>query len=438
MNFLRRRRNSSDSDLTPTGVSGVSNIQKSRKPPNTAFRQQRLKAYQIILTPKTVLPLLIVLAVILIPLGVALLYTTYKVQHLTIDYSACDSLEVSDSYSTIPSKYIGHHFKNSTALSNINASWKLTNETTDSGYNLTCNIEFDLPNDLKPPIYLYYKLTNFYQNHREYVKSYDLNQLKGDAVTESNLDSECKPLKTLNDKIIYPCGLVANSVFNDSISSSALQSSSGDSSDYIFTDKDIAWSSDRKLFQKTTYTASQIVPPPNWMKKYPDGYTDDNIPDISEDEFFQNWMRTAALPSFMKLAFKNTTATLSSGTYILEIELNYPVTIFGGTKSFVLTTNSIVGGRNLSLGVCYIVVGGLCLVFFIGFLFKQLIKPRKIGDHTSLMNIENENSNNIAFGDNQFFIHTASGVTSTSTSTSHHHNNNNPEASAINDRRDLL
>ncbi|KAI7096117.1 hypothetical protein KC316_g21377, partial [Hortaea werneckii] len=29
--------------------------QKSRRPPNTAFRQQRLKAWQPILTPRTVL-----------------------------------------------------------------------------------------------------------------------------------------------------------------------------------------------------------------------------------------------------------------------------------------------------------------------------------------------------------------------------------------------
>jgi hypothetical protein len=52
---------------------------KSRKPPNTAFRQQRLLAYSPILTPKTVLPILFAIGIICGPIGGLLLYASSQV-----------------------------------------------------------------------------------------------------------------------------------------------------------------------------------------------------------------------------------------------------------------------------------------------------------------------------------------------------------------------
>lgn len=78
-----------------------------------------------------------------------------------------------------------------------------------------CFIRFDVPADLDPTVLLYYKLTNFYQNHRRYVKSLNTDQLRGKAVSFSDLkNSDCKPLATNGSLIIWPCGLIANSVFN--------------------------------------------------------------------------------------------------------------------------------------------------------------------------------------------------------------------------------
>ena len=47
---------------------------------DTAFRQQRLKAWQPILTPKTVLPLFFAIGVIFAPIGGALLYASAQVR----------------------------------------------------------------------------------------------------------------------------------------------------------------------------------------------------------------------------------------------------------------------------------------------------------------------------------------------------------------------
>ena len=76
MGLLRRGNGSNVSDDTSDGKDKK---QKSRKPPNTAFRQQRLLAYAPILTPKTVLPLFFLVGIIFGPLGGALLYASSKV-----------------------------------------------------------------------------------------------------------------------------------------------------------------------------------------------------------------------------------------------------------------------------------------------------------------------------------------------------------------------
>ncbi|SCU77554.1 LANO_0A00672g1_1 [Lachancea nothofagi CBS 11611] len=361
---------------------------KSRKPPNTAFRQQRLRAWQPILSPQSVLPLLILVSAIFAPIGVALIITANNVQNLSIDYSHCATLAQSDTFSTIPSKYVRSHFKKKASVSPV---WRLQNDTEHG--NSTCELQFEIPTDLKKSIYVYYRLTKFYQNHRKYVQSFDIKQLKGENIAADDLTSDCDPLQTIGDKIVYPCGLIANSLFNDTYQME-LSGVNETQLPYALTNQNIAWSADRNRYKKTTYNASQIVPPPNWAQKYPDGYTEANIPDLSQWEELQVWMRTAGLPTFYKLALKNETSTLPKGMYQMNIGLNYPVSMFGGSKAFILTTNSVIGGRNMSLGVLYLIVAGVSIVFGIVFLVKLIIQPRKLGDHSFLSfddNTETEN-----------------------------------------------
>ena len=37
------------------------------------------------------------------------------------------------------------------------------------GLGTSCNITLRVPRHMKPPIYVYYQLNNYYQNHRRYV-----------------------------------------------------------------------------------------------------------------------------------------------------------------------------------------------------------------------------------------------------------------------------
>lgn len=53
---------------------------------------------------------------------------------------------------------------------------------------------------------------------------------------------------------------------------------------------------------------------------------------------------------------------MNQNLILLNIFLDYPVTQFDGTKSFILSTTSILGGKNPFLGWAYIVVGSVCIL----------------------------------------------------------------------------
>ena len=257
-----------------------------------------------------------------------------QVEELSIDYSECTNSARSE-FTNVPSDKISSSFKSSNAncsnIKNQKVKWKTRNETdheyrggTAKNPTPICTLQFPIPNNIGPPVLLYYRLTNFYQNHRRYVKSLDTDQLKGDAVSVSTIKSgSCDPLRVDDSgKPYYPCGLIANSLFNDSFNDPVNVNVQGDNRDnqtYDMTNKGIAWDSDKALYGKTKYKAEDIAVPPNWQEQWPKGYTEDNLPDLEADEEFQVWMRTAGLPAFSKLALRNDDQTMKCGMYQLDI-----------------------------------------------------------------------------------------------------------------------
>ncbi|KAF2865556.1 LEM3/CDC50 family protein [Massariosphaeria phaeospora] len=383
---------------------------KSRRPPNTAFRQQRLKAWQPILTPKTVLPLFFIVGVIFTPIGGLLIWASYMVQELSIDYTGCITdrssprfdgplefpLPENQVFGDMPADRVTSAFTNPMKTKPQWAHTKESHKLPLSGRERdtdTCYISFNVPDTVKPPVLFYYRLTNFYQNHRRYVSSLDMSQLKGDARTADEIRSgACEPLDVdpKTKKPYYPCGLIANSMFNDTFDDfMALnaQTIEGKSNDrYEFSRKGIAWSTEGDLYGETKYKPQDVVPPPYWQDQFENGSYEgmDKLPDLHEWEEFQVWMRTAGLPTFSKLAMRNDKDELKSGDYVLKIHDMFPVDKYGGKKGILISTRTVMGGKNTFLGIAYIVVGGLCILLGAVFTATHLIKPRKLGDHTYL------------------------------------------------------
>lgn len=362
----------SDSDRAPPVEQKKT---KSRRPPNTAFRQQRLKAWQPILTPATVLPLFFGVAALFALFGGLLIHASDQVQEMMLDYTHCGTDAPTSGFADMNSSLIEYHF-NEKAEPHSSPRWRRSDDT--------CTLEFTTPKTMKHPVYMFYRLTNFYQNHRRYVLSFNERQLEGHAESNVTLKSknDCKPLIVNEEgKPYYPCGLIANSMFNDTFGS--LENTDG--TGYNMTTKGIAWGSDKNRFKKTKYKNDEVVPPRNWVKSYPHGYTDENpIPDVSQWEEFQNWMRTAGLPTFSKLARRNDTHDLDAGTYRVNITLNFDTTLYDGKKYLLLSTRTAIGGRNPFLGIAYCAVAGISGVLGIAFLIQHIVKPRRLGDHAYL------------------------------------------------------
>lgn len=92
---------------------------------------------------------------------------------------------------------------------------------------------------------------------------------------------------------------------------------------YTFSEKGIAWPGEAKKYSsRPGYNLTDIVPPPNWIDRFPDGFNDTNVPNLHEDEHFQNWMRTAGLPTFTKLWGRNDADKLVRGRYQLTVNMS--------------------------------------------------------------------------------------------------------------------
>ena len=225
-----------------------------------------------------------------------------------------------------------------------------------------CEISFLIEKNMKKNVFVYYRLKNFYQNHRRYIKSKSIKQLKGNIMKESDIKDDCDPiilnkdiyegvnssdgLKTLDpDGVAHPCGLIAKSYFNDTYEIKK----QGGNEEITISPNGIAWSVD-----KDKYKNSENYSEHQWL----------NV----EAERFMVWMRPAALPDFRK-PWGRIEKDLSEGNYTVIITNNYPVKSFDGKKFFILTTVNWLGGKNYVLAILYLVIGGFSVISGILFWF---------------------------------------------------------------------
>ncbi|KAI4345350.1 hypothetical protein L6164_012481 [Bauhinia variegata] len=324
----------------------------SKMPAYSRFSQQELPAWKPILTPGLVIATFTVVGIIFIPLGLITLFASERV--VEIDYRYDEDC--------VPQK------NSKEAVVYI--------QSTDT--NKTCSKKLIVQQQMKSPVYVYYQLDNFYQNHRRYVKSRNDHQLRSKSaeLDTGNCDPESvTPADNTNKSQlpIVPCGLIAWSMFNDTYRLSIKNK------DLVINKKNIAWSSD-----KSTKFGKDVYPKNFQSHGLIGGAKLNNSIPLSEQEDLIVWMRTAALPTFRKLYGKIESDLEANDELEVTIQNNYNTYSFGGTKKLVLSTTTWIGGKNDFLGMAYITVGGLSLAIAVAFILLYVIKPRPLGDPSCL------------------------------------------------------
>ncbi|KNC97949.1 uncharacterized protein SPPG_06937 [Spizellomyces punctatus DAOM BR117] len=406
------------SQSNPSSTPSTQPKKKNKK--DKPWKQQRLPAWFPILTPTLVAIPLIVTALIFIPIGAWIYHTESQVGEVIFDYTDCSEL-AAPTFAPPPqgSKY--QHV----------SAWQYDPTTKK------CSLQLNLTWSLPPPVFLYVRLTNFYQNHRLYTKSVSADQLNGkvymdakdipgdcswlryancDRARQENswsgsgnmadMNPDCRTAVADRAEVIknatwgaqyYPCGLVANSMFSDDISAltciSTPDAPSCPVGTYIFSERNIAWEEDRWLYNPSSWfttpslasdVPTNVIPPPAWRSAFPaykNGYNSSNYPDIKTWERFQVWMRKAGFPTFRKLWGRNDEMALNRGVWQVDIVDSFEVKRFDGTKSFVVSTLGPLGSRGGFAGIAYLVVGGLAaLSAFLVF----VVRVRKLGDESYL------------------------------------------------------
>jgi hypothetical protein len=332
-----RQNAAAETQSPPRVVHSTSNdeikVSKNR-PSGSKLRQQKLPAWQPILTAYTAIPVVFVMGAIFIPIGIVLLLASSSVKEWSVEYgSKCKQT--------------------------------------------SCSIDVKISEPFKGNVYFYYGLDNYFQNHRRYVKSRSDSQLAGNLQNTG----DCAPLDKRDGKIVAPCGAIANSMFNDTF-----RLFDSNNNRVPFTPNGVVWEIDRDLKfknppvekgQNLSDAFKNTVKPKDWQK---------NIweldPENPENNGFQNvdfivWMRTAALPSFRKLyRILDRSSTykdgLPAGQYRLEIKNHYPVEKFDGKKHFIISTASWIGGKNKFLGIAYVTIGSICVLLGAVFSFIHI------------------------------------------------------------------
>ncbi|CAB4256821.1 similar to Saccharomyces cerevisiae YNL323W LEM3 Membrane protein of the plasma membrane and ER, interacts specifically in vivo with the phospholipid translocase (flippase) Dnf1p [Maudiozyma barnettii] len=360
----------------------------NRRPREDKFTQQRLAAINPVLTPRTVLPVYVLVAAVFVIVGGCLLAESAKVDQIKIYYQDCMTQAGTDSFTDMNSSHYEYYFhKNKTFK--VAPQWRFVDDTSDDFKERgTCQLRFTIPSDMKHTVYVNYMLEKFAANHRRYVLSFSEEQLNGDAasydVVHERSGINCKPLaRNSEGKLYYPCGLIANAMFNDTFPFE-LVNVDDSSKNYALTNKGINWKSDGIRFKNTKYNYTDIAPPPYWEKSYPDGYNETNVPNVHEWEEFQNWMRPGAFDKSTKLIRRNQNDTLPAGTYQIDIGLHWPVNEYNGKKAVFITHGSTIGGKNEFLGEIYLIGGCICFAMALVLLSTWLMTGRKIADPNAL------------------------------------------------------
>ena len=268
-------------------------------------------------------------------IGILLIYYSKKYSEIDLDYSNC-----------VPNQ-----------------------EYTFSLTNKTCRIQFKIPKKFKAPIFVYYKLKNFYLNHRKIIESKNWKELRGEEV---NTKASCKDAYLMGEMfsrnspyyknewghnfsendVASPCGLLARSYFNDSYNITF------DNGTYIYINESgIA----NQYLKKNFYKRRKNYQVTQWI-------------DV-ENEHFINWMSTETFSTFRKL-WGRINIDLEPGNYYLIVHDNYDTGRYDSKKSIIIGIANVFGVNNM-FGYFFIAIAIYLFLVVLILWVKYLLSKEK-------------------------------------------------------------
>lgn len=211
-----------------------------------------------------------------------------------------------------------------------------------------------------------YVVGPFYQNHHDYLESEVIQELQGmksfDELVAKRERKCVEETRTFGNTEIVPCGLKANSVFNDTFTFSI----GGEPFQIQETPGDIAWESD---IGRYTIPEDYGKGGKQNIQQLTDIYTDPNVinPELGvKTPRFVTWMRPAALDHVInRLGWIRRSQIEDKDMSQVSVEINnvFPVQDWDGYKQLVFTEANSMGGDEPMLGWLLIIFGVLSWIY---------------------------------------------------------------------------
>eukprot|EP00438_Fugacium_kawagutii_P035118 Skav218758 [mRNA] locus=scaffold1372:94796:116532:- [translate_table: standard] len=329
----------SDSEATSTTSAATPNP-KFNRPSATRFAQQTMKSVQFVLDWKVVFASSSAIGFLFLCMGLGTLLVSLNASQLRILYDG-------------PTNKMGE--SSSSYWDFIGRSLVLPCHAPAE-----CSHSVKLPVELRPPIQVYYEVKPFWQNYFSYMSSVVPTQLHGElSLEEAAWRCPLESRKTGSGEEIFPCGLLATSVFNDT-----------------FEIQDI--SIDTESEEMPVWRSFQN--PPEYLTKPNMSWLYERYPSVTSKELgveskrFISWM----MPNFLNRASKpyGVISSPLKKDQVIELKIKSRFPLAADAWKTVLFTR---GTQNYVLAVVLLVSGGLCFSLAFGALAIHLSCARERG-----------------------------------------------------------
>lgn len=262
-------------------------------------------------------------------------------------------------------------------LLQVNSLFYIEIDYSDCTFDLKipCIKSFVINNTVQSPIYIHYHISEFYNNHKDFVKSKSMNQRQGKN-EDLNSFSICKNTKYLyelfdnnTEKYVnfygkqlestdysIPCGMIAKSIFNDTYK-------------LMYTDENLGKYKELEIerfnitpfYIKDLYNNNPDLENKQWIDMKNESFIIWDLMDSSYD---------------IKKQYGLVRGNLNPGYYNISIVNNYNLNVSTSIKKISISQSSRFG-NTLFLGYMFISGGAISLVVSIGILIIQFTNSKK-------------------------------------------------------------